>query len=458
MASLVKRCWPTGFSLRRISALSRNFADRKLCPKMTMSTCVDSSLSPWLMLPPLIEDGGDMIYKFYNLSEDKEESFRRNSEEEMAEDDAQLVGSSHGWLALFNQRNNNHLFLYNPITGRHIKLPPIETLHEPRYNFTRDGHGSVSKLILSSSPDEDECIAMMTFGQGDRLAFCHPCRSTEWTPIGKLFFHASDLKHYNGLIFYQMEYGRAYEDFVYCARLKRFTCITQVEIDLFRRCLKFPISELEDWDFSDPHSPVLTHFPHKDLRTFGFEGDGEWINQNLSLLDKCLQIPYLVFSEEHDHHFIVIRFVMDRVAPNGSYAHIEEIPFDPISQGFLVDAYPYKTIGFCVLKVSNPQKDGWRMVREVRLVKDSDSLDGLTIFIGMNHSFAVSSADFPNLKPNSIYFTDANKHDNSFYGGHDIGIFDYANKTFSDCYYPCVDIPSLRKIAPSPMWFTPSLY
>ncbi|KAL3655566.1 hypothetical protein CASFOL_001352 [Castilleja foliolosa] len=150
---------------------------------------------------------------------------------------------------------------------------------------------------------------------------------------------------------------------------------------------------------------------------------------------------------------------MDRVAPDGSYVHVGEIPYDPISRRLLIDTYPYKTIGFSVLKVVYIEKDGGRRVNEVSLVKDSDSLDGLTMFVGMNHSFAVSSAEFPNLKPNSIYFTDANKHDNSMYGGHDIGIFDYANKTLSDCYcYPCVDVPSFKRIVPPPMWFTPSLY
>ncbi|KAL3655354.1 hypothetical protein CASFOL_001140 [Castilleja foliolosa] len=476
MASLVKRCRTTGLSLlRRISAESlspsRDFADRKLGAHMTMTTRVDLSpssriMSPWLMLPPVFEEGGDMVYKFYNLPEDKEETFRRKIsklEEEMADDEAIFVGSSHGWLALFNQRNNNNLFLYNPITGRHIKLPPIETLPDPIINLTSDGRGSVSKLILSSSsPDEDdECIAMMTFGPGDRLAFCHPCRSTQWTPIGKLFFSRNlDSPHEdyaNPFMEQGMDYGRAYNDFVYCFGLKRFTCTTQFEIDLPRHRLCHPTCELEDWDLSDPRPPISTTCSG-GLVSLEFDGE-EWIHQNLSILDKCRQIPYLVFGEKHNQLFVVIRFVMDRVAPDGSYVDTGELHYDPISGGMLVDTYPYKTIGFCVLKVDYRQKNGRRVAEGVRLVKGG-SLDGLTMFIGMNHSFAVSAAEFPNLKPNSIYFTDANKIDSSIYGGHDIGIFDYVNKTLSPCYcYPCVDdIPSLKRIAPPPMWFTPSLY
>ncbi|KAL3639775.1 hypothetical protein CASFOL_014743 [Castilleja foliolosa] len=427
---------------------------------MTMSTGVDSSppssrkISPWLMLPPVIEDGGEMVYKFYNLSEEKEESFLRNSGKEMADDAAaKFVGSSHGWLALFNERNNNHLFLYNPITRRYIKLPPIETLPDPMINLTHDGRGIISKLILSSSPDDDdECIAMMTFGPGDRLAICQPCRSTEWTPIGESFFecgYENVLVVHGGLI-----YGRAYEDFVYCNRLKRFICLMQLEFDLVHGYLCY---ELEDWDLNDPHSPASVPRNCDKWNYFRYQGGDEWINQNLRLLEKCRQIPYLILADSQ--LFIVHRFIMDRVAHDGSYVHVGEIPYDPISRRLLVDAYPHKTFGFSVLKVVYIDHEDGRRDVKVSLVKDSDSLDGLTMFVGMSHSFAVSSSDFPNLKPNSIYFTDANKHDNSMYGGHDIGIFDFANKTLSDCYcYPGVDVPSFKRIVPPPMWFTPSLY
>ncbi|KAL3618422.1 hypothetical protein CASFOL_038743 [Castilleja foliolosa] len=462
MASLLKRCWTTRFSILCRISDPRSTRNCALIARMMMSTGVNSSptkISPWLMLPPLYEEGGgDLVYKFYNLSEGKEESFRSKLEEEEIAD-AKFVGSSQGWLALFNQRNN-HLFLYNPITNRHIKLPSIETLPDPMINLTPEGRGNVSKLILSSSPDDnnDECIAMMTFGPGDRLAFCHPRRSTEWTPIGKLFFKPYNGEDYdNQFILQGMEYGRAYDDFVFCRRLKLFTCVTQFEIDLFGCCIRYPTCDLEDWDLSNPHSPISTTC--SDIRTpisTNTTQTLEWMNQNLSLLDECRQIPYLVFAEQHNQLFIVIRFVMDRVAPDGSYVDVGEIPYDPINRRLLVDAYPYKTIDFCVLKVDY---DGERNVKGVRLV-EGGSLDGLTMFIGKNHSFAVSAAEFPKLKPNSIYFTDANKHANSIHGGRDIGIFDNVNKALSPCYcYTCVDdVPSSKRIAPPLMWFTPSLY
>ncbi|GFQ02104.1 hypothetical protein PHJA_002354300 [Phtheirospermum japonicum] len=87
------------------------------------------------------------------------------------------------------------------------------------------------------------------------------------------------------------------------------------------------------------------------------------------------------------------------------------------------------------------------------------SLDGLAMFIGINHSFAMSLTPGLKLSSNCIYYTDSNIFSippSSFYGGHDIGIFYYANRTFSPCYYFPLDVESIKRIMAAPMWFTPS--
>ncbi|KAL3655465.1 hypothetical protein CASFOL_001251 [Castilleja foliolosa] len=386
MASSVKRCWITGFCLlRRISAgsltTSRGFAGRRLGAQMTvmmMSTGVDSSpsrkISPWLMLPPVIEEGGgDIVYKFYNLSEDKEEIFRRNSEVELV--DAKFVGHHTVGLLCSINATTTIFFCTTPSL--------IATSSFPHRNFTRS-HDQLD----TRWPHDD-------------------IRAGKQAPIGKLFFSAYNNRAYENPFIvdgFGMLYGRAYEDFVYCSRLKRFTCITQFAIDLFFSSIIYQTSQLEDWDLSDPQSPIST--PYRCLnapmsqacyvnskQNPGIEGE-EWINQNSSLLSNCRQIPYLVFDEQHDRLFIVIRFVIDRDSP-----------------GVDIGELPYDTTYYC------HQKDGRRVADGVGVVRKG-GLNGLTMFIGMNHSFAVSSADFPNLKPNSIYFTDSNKHAKSIYGGH----------------------------------------
>ncbi|GER26727.1 hypothetical protein STAS_02388 [Striga asiatica] len=83
-------------------------------------------------------------------------------------------------------------------------------------------------------------------------------------------------------------------------------------------------------------------------------------------------------------------------------------------------------------------------------VKYVNSLHGLALFVGYhNDAFALPAAEFMELKPNSIYFTNAPT------GGHDIAIFDYKNKIVLPCYYPC-DVKNMRKTFPAPTWFFPS--
>ncbi|KAL3618418.1 hypothetical protein CASFOL_038739 [Castilleja foliolosa] len=413
MSWLVTRGWAIGFSLlHRISdpRSTRKCADRKLIARMMMST---SPAPPWLLLPPVIEEGGDMVYKFYNLSDEKEESFvKKRSKSEMADDDAKFVGSSQGWLALFNQRNN-HLFLYNPITCRHIKLPPIETL---RINLAPDGRGSVSKLILSSSPDDnnDECIAMMISGPERVLAFCHPCRSstTKWTRIGELY-DEEDMS------------TRSYHDIVYSSTRKLFFSLPSD-------------GNLECWDLADSQSPRI----HSSWQVLcpGFPQ---------RLLNKVMvrRKLNLVYAEEYTQLFLVVQYVMDRMGPDGSYVY--PIYFGK-NRGW-DNSFPYRTIWLNAMKADFG-------VEKPKPLKGS--LDGLAMFIGLNHSIAMSPTPESKLRSNCIYYTDSNDNyipQNSFYGGHDIGIFDYTKRkrNFSPCYNFPLDVKSIKRIMPAPMWFTP---
>lgn len=77
-------------------------------------------------------------------------------------------------------------------------------------------------------------------------------------------------------------------------------------------------------------------------------------------------------------------------------------------------------------------------------------LDGMSLFVGNNHSFAVSA---PHFKPNSIYFADG---DSEVVGRADVGIYDCGDETFSNCYYPS-EYQALDDTADTPIWFTPML-
>ncbi|KAL3624313.1 hypothetical protein CASFOL_033129 [Castilleja foliolosa] len=406
------------------SLSSKSTASFKFFTSIFRRQVSSNSISPpWLMLPPAFEGGGGalMRHNFYSLTENKVITLAGTGAKEIT--DVMMMskppinhhrvirGSSHGWLALFDELNLD-LFLYNPISGRHIKLPPIHNLPANNGYPTR----SVAKVILSCSPDQDyeNCRAVITYNCTGLMAFCCPGRSKEWTHFGR--------------------FPVGYDDCVYSSEHHLLFGLTNID-----DCL-------ETWDLRDPSSPPRM-IKSSILDDDSEDDDDDSESGNLPS-DFCRTVEHLVVA---DHHlFVVSRYIMECVGPDGSYVDC----YDEGSHDC-----PHMTVDFDVHKY-NPEKGSVTYV---------DSLEGLALFIGLeSHTVALPAAHFPaGLKPNSIYFTDTigtgywtlPRHGYSEYeapfGGHDIGIFNYENKTVSSCYYPC-DLQSVHKILPSPMWFFPS--
>ncbi|KAH6811644.1 hypothetical protein C2S51_025406 [Perilla frutescens var. frutescens] len=451
------------FCGRRSTSYAR-FSNSR-CGDYRMISTISSRKVPSLILPPPFE-GDDMVYKFYGLAENKVWSSSKSSrgeESESPDNDAEMVGSSHGWIVLFNRRNND-LFLSNPLSRRHIKLPPIDILPDPEINL-RNGHGSVSKVILSASPDDERCHAVMTFGPGNRLAFCLPGRSWRWTPIGDLFLLRGTFipQRYSPHHKSVGKFARVYEDMVYCRGRKVLTCMTVCEINLVSFSNHHPDSEMENWDIESPLMedwnmgkldleedweigyPSMelwnirervcnddTFRPSKKEREGG-DKTRAWVAENIALLQQqCVQIPHLVYAEQSDQLFLVMRFV---VLMGADGMPLDQVPHNQIMG--LSGYYRCKTVGFIVLQVD---EDG--------ACKVVDGLNGLAMFVGINHSFAISASELGFI-PNSIYFTDA-KRITMMYGSRDTGVFDYENKIITN-----IVVPGDDPIVSSPMWFNP---
>ncbi|GFP94223.1 hypothetical protein PHJA_001566800 [Phtheirospermum japonicum] len=326
-----------------------------------------------------------MVYQFYSLGENRVLGFKKRPEEEsMVDNNYNILGSCHGWLVLLNKHDCD-MFLSNPLTGGHIKLPPIQALPD------------IPILIFDCSPDEKDgsCRVIIAYGERrNRLAFCCPGTSTEWTTLGDL---------------------SGYESCVYSSRQGLFFC-----------CIKnyygaHVVNHFEAWDLQDPLSPKKTirlavSMDHQD--------------NNRHLLDRkkaCGCFEFLVSTETSDEIFLVRRFVKHWMGPHG-----------------LDDSTPYTTVGFNV----------YRYDPETGSLKYMDgSLGGLALFVGSNNGFALSAAEFPELKPNSIYYTTPPQWSDCC-GGHDVGIFNYQDQTFSPCFYP-PDVESRKRVS-GPMWFTPT--
>ncbi|XP_012850828.1 PREDICTED: uncharacterized protein LOC105970537 [Erythranthe guttata] len=363
--------------------------------------------------------GGKVSDNFYNLADNRVISVRKRSTIAMTifnlhfERLTVLVGSSHGWLAYYWAHSNMNLFLYNPLSRRQIKLPSVKTIPLAE-EILRDCWGRPQKLILSCSPDEEDCRAILCFGPRGNMAFCCPRQSTKWTPFGSHFHENEKLNE----LLRDACIVRAYDDFVYSTTQKQLFCITQ-------------FADIESWDLGDPTSPKLN---------WKKAGD------DFRMWYSC---KYLVFAEHSNRLFLVRRHIMTHMGPDGSPVVVGS----HYERGGLPDTVPYKTTGFDVYEIDREKGE---------FIKYMDrTLDGMTFFIGSTgHGFVIEERD-EMIKPNSIYFTDPDSHTPAnwdkykTYGGHDLGIFNYKNRTFSPCYYPC-DIQKVERIQPTPIWFTPS--
>ncbi|KAL6539168.1 hypothetical protein OROGR_011817 [Orobanche gracilis] len=368
-----------------------------------------------------------------------------------------VVGSSNGWIAVFNKRSND-LFLSDPLSHRRIDLPPIHTLVDPEFNLDLDGRAIVSKVILSSSPDAgaDDCRALMSFGPTNKLAFCVPGRSSRWTPLGDRLRKVGLGDH---------DYAIVHEDFVYRTGSKTFTSVTTCDLNLrslvnkdydIFRLTEFGrrdsiMTEKYDWDIQDPDSPSPSPSRYRnvledglDVRILGRKyvdqskwGINRWMVENMEvLLNECVQIPHIVCVEERDELFLAIRFV--RVMTEDGASALGFVPSCE-AKGLMSGVFGGKTFGFIVmdLKESEYDHDGYTATIK-------DGLDGMSMFVGINHSYAICDAG-DEFKPNCIYFTDANALPRlrSF---NDCGVFDYATKIISACDFD--DAPTQA----SPIW------
>ncbi|KAL6493343.1 hypothetical protein OROGR_033102 [Orobanche gracilis] len=383
-----------------------------------------AGVSPWLMLPPAVDGIGNIDYKFRSLVDYKELTYTNKigggeGELELPVDvdivkDVKFVGSSHGWLALQNRRNYENLFLSNPITGRHIKLPPPPA------------SGASGRLILSAGGDieADGCLARMTYSDKPlTLAFCSPLRSKEWTLLN--VWGGGDGRDY-------------YDNIVYSTTHHRLFCA-------IRYSGGYDVTGLECWDLNGnpPRRDWVIH-----------QRKSRWPVMS-EFKERCHQVRYLVCSGEV--LLLVVRHVNIRAGPHGSM--VDEVMLSP-DMGCLYTKTPYKTIDFDVYRI-----DPERGLGEVELMERS--LGGLAIFVGINEPFAIRAAkeEVGGVRPDCVYFTEDNHplaellmvEGSCTYGGHDNGIFDYKNKDFYSCcdVYP-IEYERIRKILPLPLWFTPT--
>ncbi|KAL1565602.1 hypothetical protein AAHA92_07796 [Salvia divinorum] len=187
-------------------------------------------------------------------------------------------------------------------------------------------------IILTSSPDAHDCRAIIAYYHSAGIAVCFPGHSTtNWLPM-------CDQLHYL--------------DIAYSTRQKRLFCLTTSgsvecwDLESPSFLWKVPLCDSEDDDDEDDEDDIRFYYP-----------------------------KYLVMDEHSDRLFLVTRDVLGHVGRDGSYMK---------SVCSLGNDYPHKTLSFDVHEID---------VNKGTLRYTEGSLDGLAMFVGANHSFALPAAD-----------------------------------------------------------------
>lgn len=134
--------------------------------------------------------------RFFSLSEKKVYIFKNLFQGFAGEEERCLVGSSHGWLVMWDF-NVLRVHLFNPISGVRIKLPPLGFGPMPR----------VCKVFLSSDPSRNKkffVVAIYVKILETKLAFHKhgdDGNNTTWTDLDSVPKRYDKLIFQNGLLF-----------------------------------------------------------------------------------------------------------------------------------------------------------------------------------------------------------------------------------------------------------------
>ena len=117
-----------------------------------------------------------------------------------------VFGSSKGWLIIANgPQRNPQSFLFNPISGIHIQLPPLTIIpsfqtyltHQSELKVSQDIDHFFVKFELSSTDSTNVIVAGIMFPY-DKLAICRP-KDKIWT-IWDYDTYLQDILYSNGIL------------------------------------------------------------------------------------------------------------------------------------------------------------------------------------------------------------------------------------------------------------------
>lgn len=324
--------------------------------------------------------------------------------------DRLCIGSSEGKLIYAD--NRAELQVLDPITGSRFDLPSITTLPEVGDHPELDTDGNFTGYLFN--------------GYGSV-----PQRKVEVCPAS----------YFNNAFYWKV---------IICPRSSAIVVLFQISSHV---ALCLPGDQtwtiVQPEPLSDKYGPYL-HLQQKFLDAV-FYKDAIYIISGMGILFslkigrdgyKLDSVCEVLASPIAYQHLAVVDgelFLVNRYVD-----YVDRDPEDPNFDG----GCPYD----CLTRTFEVRKLNWGTMRW-KIIK---SIGEYAMFLGLNTSFSLSAKDFPELKANSIYFTDIQ------WGAavlcprskRDLGVFHFEDGTIESCYPGEND---LHLTWPPPIWFTPKV-
>ncbi|XP_020150699.1 uncharacterized protein [Aegilops tauschii subsp. strangulata] len=305
-------------------------------------------------------------------------------------------GASHGWLVASDELSN--LVLYHPFNFATIPLPPITDLECVKGVYDSDGSivGYRYGKRHEYEPNQPGAQGLGTWFYQKVVLSCNPSRGGDYTAVA--------IHYYDGN---WISFTRARE-----SRWRLAAAPADRSDDRYADCVYhdgrfYTVTlhgVLEAWDLCGPQEPSKEVIINGDRRYRG----------------------------------IHTRFLVS--TPCGGLLQIRTL--ERIRRPGKIEVE--------VLQVD---------VQECKLVSLSSStaLRDHAVFVGLNHSACLPVREFPELRPNCVYFTTPRliHHDNfGLPGWRGVGIYDLENHTF-EYVFPSFG-PDYGGLWPSELWYVPN--
>ncbi|KAF7133002.1 hypothetical protein RHSIM_Rhsim09G0016200 [Rhododendron simsii] len=367
-------------------------------------------------------------------------------------------GSHRGWLVIMEK--NMTMYIYNPISGVRVRLPPVTALPLLRLGKTRMSKWYVDKAILSVTPASCsvDCLVLVFYGCYE-MAYCK-VGDTVWTSLeGPKRVGYPDFRYIDAIFhkeaFYIMDhYGGICILDVNLPHPK----VTELGISppLLIPCVQkwylveFGGELLQIW-----RAIVPVGYAEADINEGQHNANEDYDNDQGEEEEDINEGEQNYANEDSDQEGEEEE--EEEVNGGGGGGEVEAqggggVEFDEFDyENNYVSSSRYsmnRTIHFKVFKldVISGLEPKWIDVKD---------LDGGGVFVGLNQSFALSKSNLAGYKGDRIYYTDdiIGSHKLHIRSGNDIGAFNLLDSI----YEPLFSTHS-ESTKPPAVWITPMQY